>query len=312
MTRPGLRVLVLLAVVLVACALLAPRFLEFGFGDGRLRGALVDVAHRGMPTLLLALGMTLVIGLGGIDLSVGSTMAIGGALAALVLAAGGAAWVAFALGLAGGLCVGLGNGLLVRAAGVPPLVATLITLTAGRGLAQALTGGQIVTFERPEYAALASGAFLGLPVTLWQGALATVALGALLRATRLGLYLEACGDNPRAARLCGLPVARMHGFAYALTGVLAAWAGQLAAADIRAADVHSTGLYLELDAILAVVLGGTALTGGRIHLLGSVLGVLILQALTTALLMRGAGTEALLVGKAVAVLVFALLTRRPA
>ena len=292
----------LLGLVLVN-ALVTPGFLEVRVVNGRLFCTPVDIVHQAAPMLLLALGMTLVIGTGGIDLSVGAVMAIAGALAAVLLTGTGLAvpWILVGV-LGAGAVIGLVNGGLVSILGIQPIIATLILLTAGRGLAQLITGGHPVPFERPAFQALAGGALLGLPVTCFIVAGALAAAVGVTRHTAAGLYIQAVGDNEKAARLAGLPVGRIKFGVYGCLGLLSALAGMIEAADIKCADPSNCGLYLELDAILAVVLGGTLLTGGRISLVGSVLGALLIQTLTTTLLMSDIDVAYNLVVKAVAVL----------
>jgi simple sugar transport system permease protein len=300
--RPFARALLVLGAVLALSALLTPGFLSLEVRDGRLFGPLVDVLHRASPTVLVALGMTLVIGTGGVDLSAGSVMAIAATLAALALRARDlpSAVLIPSVMLCGAL-LGALNGLLVAKLRIQPIVATLILYTSGRGLAQLLSAGAIVTFEDAGFERLAAGSLLGLPITIWI-VLASFALLALaMRFTAFGLYVVALGDNPRSARLAGLPTTALIVGVYAICAALAALAGQIVAADIKAADAASCGAYVELDAILAVVLGGTALTGGRVQLAGTIVGALILQTLTTTVLMHGARFDVALIVKAVAV-----------
>jgi simple sugar transport system permease protein len=284
-------------------ALFVPHFLDLGLRDGRLHGALVDILLRGAPLCLLALGMTPVIGTGGVDLSVGSIMALASSFAAVLIAGSGmsaAAAVPLALGL--GLAAGLANGALVAGLRVRPIVATLVLMTAGRGVAELLSGGGILPFESAGLAQIARGSFLGLPLP-GVGALAlAAAVAALLRRTTLGLHVEAVGDNAQAARLSGIRVHRIELAVYGCSGLCAALAGLLVAGDVGAADASHIGLYLELDAILAVVVGGTRLSGGRTSILGSCLGALAIQSLSTTLLFLGLGTAAALCIKAAAVL----------
>lgn len=299
--RAVLPALVLLALLAIN-ALLTPGFATLEVRDGRLFGAIVDVARNGSLVVLVATGMTLVIATGGIDLSVGSLMALAGVVAALLIVEHDRSVpTAVAGGLGAALLVGLFNGALVAWVRLQPIVATLITLVAGRGLAQTLSGDQKVRFDAPAFEFLGSGSLAGLPVPVFIAAGAAIATLAVLRFTVLGLAVEATGGNARAARLCGVRVGAVRLFVYAASGVLAGVAGLIAAADIREADVASGGLYMELDAILAVVIGGTSLAGGRPNVLGSVLGALIMQTLTVTLQMRGVPTEHTLVIKAAAV-----------
>lgn len=287
---------------------LSTQFFELQIVDGRLYGSLVDVLNRAAPVLLTALGMTLVIATGGVDLSVGAVVAIAGAVAATMLtqtAAGLAGVVAAALGAA--VLAGLCNGVLVATFGVQPIVATLVLMVAGRGVAQLLTNGVIVTFERPDFAFIGGGWWLGLPFTVALAAGGYLLSGLLTRGTAAGLFIESVGGNERASRLAGVPVACIKLAVYAASGLTAGVAGLIVAADIKAADANNAGLYTELDAILAVVIGGTALAGGRFSLPGTFIGGLLIQTLTTSILTRGVPVEYTLVAKALVVLGVCLL-----
>jgi len=294
-----------LAALLAFDAIATPGFLALEWRDGRLVGSLVDVLDRAAPVAILSLGMTLVIATGGVDLSVGAVMAIAGAVAARLDGAGSGAAIAAALGAA--LTAGLGNGLLVAALGLPPIVATLVLMVAGRGVAQLVSGGAILPIESPGLVFLGNDALLGLPFPVVLAAIALAALALLARRTAAGLFIEATGGNPAASRVAGVDVRGVTLLVFAASGLCAGVAGLVVASDIRAADANNAGLYLELDAILAVVVGGTALTGGRFTLLGSVLGALALQTLTTTILARGVAVEWTLVVKAAVVLLVALL-----
>ncbi|MHC4129944.1 MAG: ABC transporter permease, partial [Planctomycetota bacterium] len=286
--------------------------------DGRLYGSLIDILDRAAPLMLVSVAMTLVIATGGIDLSVGAVMAIAGAIAAGLIARpeysvlshidiGGSFALALVIALLAAAAAGAGNGVLVAVCGVQPIVATLILMVAGRGIAQLLTSGQIITFSHPSFAYLGNGAFLGLPVTVSIVVVAAAALGLLSRVTAFGLFVEAVGTNPVASRHAGVPSGSIRIIAYALCGLMAGLAGLIAAADIQAADANNAGLYLELDAILAVVIGGTALTGGRFSLLGSIVGALLIQSITTTILSRGVPVEYTLIVKATVIILVCLL-----
>ncbi|MFL5349681.1 MAG: ABC transporter permease [Hyalangium sp.] len=295
--------LVALAALLLFNILFTTGFAHLELRDGRLFGTLVDIFKNGSMVMLLAVGMTLVIALGGIDLSVGSVMALAGAVAALLMTENGFSvpmGILVALGVA--VAVGALNGALVTYAGIQPIIVTLVTLVMGRGLAQTLTHDQKVRFEIPSFEFIARGNVLGLPFPVFLVAAVALFVGLLLRKTSTGLYIEAMGGNPQAARLCGLRVHVIRMLAFMACSLCAGLAGLIAAADIKEADVANAGLYLELDAILAVVLGGTSLTGGRANLVGSLIGALFIQTLTTMLQMRGVITEHTLIIKAVVAL----------
>ncbi|MDC0707703.1 ABC transporter permease [Stigmatella sp. ncwal1] len=295
--------LVALAALLVFNLLFTTGFARIEFRDGRLFGTLVDIFQNGAPVMLLAVGMTLVIALGGIDLSVGSVMALSGAVAALLMTEHGLSvpmGVLAALGVA--LLVGAINGALVSYASIQPIIVTLVTLVMGRGLAQTLTQDQKVRFEIPAFEFIGNGTVLGLPFPVLLVAAVALGVSLLLRKTATGLYIEAMGGNPQAARLCGLRVHVIRLMAYMACALCAGSAGLIAAADIKEADVANAGLYLELDAILAVVLGGTSLSGGRANLVGSLIGATFIQTLTIMLQMRGVITEHTLIIKAIVAL----------
>jgi len=273
-----------------------------------LYGSLIDILNRGAPVMLVAMGMTLVIATGGIDLSVGAVLAISGSLSAMMIAAGQTD-VAVIVGAALLLCVVLGawNGVLVSRFGVQPIVATLILMVAGRGIAQLITDGKIITFQHESFSFIGGGYVLGMPFTVMIVLAMLAVTAAMTRLTAMGMFIESAGDNETASRYSGVKVRWTKTFAYAFSGLCAGVAGLIIAADIKAADANNAGLYLELDAILAVVIGGTALTGGRFHLLGSLLGALIIQTLTTTILSRDVDPQYVLVVKALVVLVVCLV-----
>lgn len=249
---------------------------------GHLYGNLIDILNRAAPIMLAALGMTLVIATGGIDLSVGAVVAIAGSVVASLLVAQGIGLApALALTLLACTLAGLWNGLLVAYGGIQPIIATLVLMVAGRGIAQLITGGQIPTFERaaPAFGFLGNGYFLLLPFSITLVAVVFALAAGLTRRTALGLFIEAVGDNDAASRCAGVHARGVKLFVYAFSGLCAGVAGLIYASNIRAADANNAGLYLELDAILAAVLGGTALTGGRYYLAGTLLGALVIQTL---------------------------------
>jgi len=180
-------------------------------------------------------------------------------------------------------------------------------MVAGRGIAQLLTDGQIITVENPAFSYVAGGHFLGLPFPLTMVAAMWLMTWVLTRWTAMGLFIESVGNNETASRFAGVNARAVKIFVYTFTGFCAGMAGIIEASDIKAADANNAGLYIELDAILAVVIGGTSLTGGRFHLAGSLVGALIIQTLTTAIKMRGVPVEYTLVVKAVVVLGVCLL-----
>ncbi|OWF68392.1 galactofuranose ABC transporter, ATP-binding protein YtfT [Yersinia alsatica] len=291
-----------LAVILLIDSLVAPHFFSIHIQDGRLFGSVIDILNRGAPVALLALGMTLVIATGGIDLSVGAVMAIAGATAATLTSAGYPLVTVLAAALVVGALCGLWNGFLVAVLQIQPIVATLMLMVAGRGIAQLITEGQIVTFDSGGLAKLGSTTLMYMPMSV------VIALGMLIivwlltRKTALGLFIESVGINLRSARNAGVSTRLVLIAVYVICGICAAVAGIIVTADIRGADANNAGLWLELDAILAVVIGGASLMGGRFNLLLSVIGALIIQGMNTGILLSGYQPEFNLVLKAIVVL----------
>lgn len=243
-----------------------------------LNTQLVQVA----PILIVALGMALVIGTEGVDLSVGSVMAIAAAILPLYLGYGLVPAFGLAL-LAGALC-GLTNGTLVAVVGIQPIVATLALLVGGRGLALVFADGQLKDIRNPELLELGSGKAFGIPYVVLIAAALAALVWLLVRYTTFGRQLVAVGGNRSASALAGLPVRRVLMVTYVLSGVLAAIAGIVATARLTASDPSAIGNLFELSAITAVVVGGTPLSGGRVRILGTVAGALLMQLITATLI----------------------------
>jgi galactofuranose transport system permease protein len=283
-------------------------FLSITLLAGHLFGAPVDILMNAAPLVVVSLGMTLVIATRGIDISVGAVVAIAGAAAATVLEADPShVAAAFGAALAVGLVAGMWNGLLVALVGMQPIIATLILMVAGRGVAQLLTGGQIIPIGAPAYLLAGGGYFALVPCGVWIALAVTIATALIVNQTALGLFIRSIGVNPVAARLAGLSSRAVVFGTYAFCGVMAAIAGILVSSNVRSADGNNAGLLLELDAILAVTLGGTSLAGGRFSLAGTVLGALIIQTLTYTTYSIGVPPEATLVVKAVVVLLVSVI-----
>ncbi|WP_305787604.1 ABC transporter permease [Symbioplanes lichenis] len=254
-------------VLIVYNIAFTPNFLTLG----NLRIQLIQVA----PIVIVALGMALVIGTEGIDLSVGSVMALAAALIPLYLGYGVVG--AIAVSLLAGVAVGLVNGLLVARVGLQPIVATLALFVGGRGLALVISGGQLKDVRNDDLVFLGSGDLLGVPVLVWIAAALVLVVAFVVRRTVFGRRLLAIGGNRPAAQLAGVPVQRVLIGVYILCAVLASIAGLLAVARIQSSDASSVGLLIELSAITAVVVGGTPLTGGKVRVLGTVAGALLMQ-----------------------------------
>ncbi|MFJ5643326.1 ABC transporter permease [Streptomyces sp. NPDC093223] len=233
------------------------------------------------PVLIVALGMALAIGTEGVDLSVGSVMALATSLLSLYLGYG--PWVAVLIAVLAGAVVGVANGALIAFVGVQPIVATLALMVAGRGLALVLLP-QLKDVHDPGLAALGSGAVLGVPYLVLIAAALALLVTFVMRRTTFGRHVLAVGDSRPAARLAGLPVRRVLVVVYVCSGALAAVAGVLATARLAASDPTSLGTLMELSAITAVVVGGTPLSGGRVRIGGTVAGAVLIQLLTTTLI----------------------------
>ncbi len=282
--------LLALVLLVLACGVMSPGFLDVTVRDGHLFGQLVDLLRASATPLLLALGMCLVIATGGIDLSVGAVMAIALAVSLTYLDTApdpsnpGTVVTAVLLGLGAGALGGAFNGAMVAGLGIQPFIATMILMVAGRGIAMLLTQGQITTVTSPPFKTLGSGFVLGLPTPVVI-ALVTFALVVLLvRRTALGMFLEAIGINREASRLAGVRSRRTTWTVYLISGVLAALAGIVYGAPTMAADANNIGLMKELDAIMVVVLGGTKLDGGRFYLGGLLVGAMLLSTLERAVI----------------------------
>ncbi|MGW7049877.1 ABC transporter permease [Streptomyces avermitilis] len=233
------------------------------------------------PVLVVALGMALAIGTEGIDLSVGSVMALSTSLLSLYLGYG--PWVALLTVVVGGVVIGLANGTLIAFVGVQPIVATLALMVGTRGLALVMLP-QLKDVRDPTLLSLGSGDVVGVPYLVLIAAALAVVVAFVVRRTTFGRQLLAIGDSRPAAQLAGLPVRRVLITVYVCSGVLAAVAGFLSTARLSASDPTSLGQLMELSAITAVVVGGTPLTGGRVRVGGTVAGALLIQLLTATLI----------------------------
>ncbi len=304
-----------LGLLVAISVIVQPGFLRLDWVNGHLQGNLIDVLNRAAPLILLSIGMTLVIAIRGLDISVGAVVAISAAVAALLIggsidaAAGQPSRFPLGVAISGALAVamlcGLWNGLLVVKAGMQPIVATLILMVAGRGIAQLITDGQILTIYYSPYYFLGNGYLAGLPFALIVAVLVALAVHLLLTRTAMGLFIRSIGINPVAAHVAGVRSRLITVCLYVFCSFTAGVAGLIISSNVKSADGNNAGQLMELDAILAVALGGTALAGGRFSLAGSIIGALILQTLTSMIYSSGVPPEVNMVVKAV--LVFAVM-----
>lgn len=265
-------VYIALVLLVLINVVITPHFVS----AANLRLQLIQTA----PVLIVALGMALVIGTKGIDLSVGSVMALSAAVMPLYIGYG--TIPAILIAVACGAVTGFIAGTLVARLGLQPIVATLAILVGGRGLANVI-GGQIKNLNDPGLVMLGSGSFLGIPYTVLISAVLLLVVAFMVRRTTFGRALEAIGGNPRASELAGLRIKRVLTTVYIICGVLAAVAGVLAAARSQASDPRTLGLLMELSAIAAVVIGGTPLSGGKIRIFGTLAGAVLMQLIVSTL-----------------------------
>lgn len=306
---------VALILILLVNRMISPSFFSIRNVNGRYIGSLISILDGAAPIILLSIGMTLVIATKGVDLSVGAVMAICSAVAVVLINRHEAGSdnilyqpgfvILIAIG-AGALC-GLWNGILVAFLDIQPIIATLILMIAGRGIAQMITDGQSPTFTNETLAFVGRGVIFGIPFPIYLAFAVLIVVYLLVRRSAIGMMIESVGINSRASYYAGINAALMKLFAYVVTGMCAAVAGLKVAGEVKSADPHKAGEWAELDAILAVVIGGTLLTGGRFNLITSALGALIIQSLITGLYVSKLHPTANLVVKAIVVLLVLLL-----
>ena len=293
--------LIALGLILVFNILVTPNFLQ-------AQTLAVNISQ--VATIaIVAMGMTLVIATGGIDLSVGAVMALSGALAPLIFQSEfGTAFpvlgliAALLFPLAAAFLCGLFNGTIVAVLKVQPIIATLILFISGRGIAQVLTNGNLQTFSNPEFSYLGTGKVLGFPFQGWLALVIACLLFWLVNRTIFGRYLLAVGGNERAAKLSGGPVRKVKIGAYILCSVLSGLAGLIVVAIDSASDAARNGNLMELDAIAAAVVGGALLQGGKAPIFGAILGAVIIQLVKYTLLANGVEDEVALIAKAAIIL----------
>ena len=309
--------IVCLLAVLLVNVITTPGFFKISVNNGVLYGYIVDVINRASELVILAVGMTLVTAAsGGQDISVGAIMAVAAALCCQILSGGAASVTSFQnpvilavfAALLGSVVCGAFNGFLVAKLNIQPMVATLILYTAGRGIAQLVTNGQITYVRVSSYKVL--GGYIGkcpVPTPIFVAIITIIIVHFVLKKTALGLYIESVGINATASRLVGLNSTLIKFLTYVICGLLAGFAGLVASSRIYSADANNIGLNMEMDAILAVALGGNVLGGGKFSLMGSVIGAYTIQALTTTLYAMNVSADQLPVYKAIVVVIIVTL-----
>lgn len=267
--------------------------------------------------VIVGVGMTFVVATGGIDLSVGSLMAIAGAGAPLIFLSTTAPFdnhvvgtvLAFVIAILVAGLFGLFNGVLVTSFRIQPIIATLVLYIAGRGIAQVVTNGSIQTFKNPDFQYVGMGRPFGIPFQAFLMVALVIVAAWVLRATTFGRYVLAIGGSEAAARLAGVPVARVKRSVYVISGLCAGLAGLIVISINSSSDANLVGMDMELNAIAAVAVGGTPLTGGRAIVVGTLIGALILQLIRTTLLSHDVKDAVARVVTAAAIVVAVLIQR---
>lgn len=291
-----------------------PSYLSISISaHGNLVGNVIDILRASAPILMIAVGMTLVIATAGIDLSVGSVMVVAGAVSMEFLKASDTpnavptALAALALALAIGTVLGFVNGILVAYIKLQPFITTLIMMMAGRGIAKVITGGQNTATASVPFRWIANGYVFGVPVVFLFALAIVIIVSLIVRRSALGLMVESIGINPKASRMAGIKPRGLLVTVYTVSALLAAVAGVFATASVMAVDISRTGYQLELDAILAVVIGGTSLAGGRFSIGGSVVGALLIATLDKTVVFLGVSSSATPAFKAIVIILLCLL-----
>jgi len=319
--------LVALALILLFDLVLVPGFFTIQTRQGNLYGSLIDILRNGSTVALLAIGMTLVIATGGVDLSVGAIMAIAASVAAILMNPYVLAkelppnlmnlindptftfqplWIVILAALAVATICGVWNGLLVAFVRIQPMVATLILMIAGRGIAQLITNGVRIQIFYEPYSFIGQG-WIVLPVSIYIVAILFVVAWLLTRKTAIGLFIESVGVNFRSSFYSGIDEKKIKLLAYTFCGFCAGIAGLVESSNIKTSDAYNIGMGLEMDAILAVVIGGTLMSGGRFSLLASIVGAWVIQAISTSMYALGVPAFALQAIKGVVVICVILL-----
>lgn len=304
-----------IALLLLINTIKSPSYLAISVNPttGLLTGNVLDILRVSAPIIMIALGMTFVIATEGIDLSVGSMMAVGGAVAMEMLStlnaptSVGAMFAAIGLALLLTIALGAVNGILVAVVGLQPFISTLIMMLAARGIARVITDGQNTNATNEPFRQLSNGQILGLPTSFVLAIAIVVLIALVMRRTALGLMIESIGVNPRASRLAGIRPRPLLIGVYVLSAALAAVGGLFSVSEVMTVSVSGTGNLMELDAILAVVIGGTSLAGGKFSIVGSTIGALLIATLNKTVLFLGIPAAATPAFKALVIIVLVLL-----
>lgn len=311
--------------ILAVAGILRPDFfrIEYNATTGMFYGSMVDIINRSSEITIIAMGMTMVIALGGTDISVGALVAVAGAFALKLLrwdvteypTPGDYSVYPFVLVILVPLAVctlmGLFNGILIGKFRLEPIIATLILMVAGRGIAQIATNGKQFTTGYTPFRFIGQGSLFGLPFPIILAVVICTAVMIFVRRTAFGTFVESVGINPSASRVTGLKSGKIIIIVYTLTGFLSGVAGLIYSSRISSCDSNNAGVNYEMDAILAVVLGGTSMTGGKFSLTGTIIGSLIIRTITTLVYYFGITSESIMAFKAVIILVVIIIQSEP-
>jgi len=314
--------LAILSLILLFDFIFIPGFFNIENRDGNLYGSVIDILRNGSTVALLAIGMTLVIATGGVDLSVGAVMAISASVAGILMNPSALwnevffvtdptytfqpLWVVIVAALLVAIVCGLWNGMLVAYMKIQPMVATLVLMIAGRGIAQLITNGLRVQITYRPFSYIGQGWFI-MPFSLYLVVIVLVLTWLLTRKTAIGMFIESVGINFRSSFFSGIKAQNIKLLAYTFCGFCAGIAGLVACSNVKTSDANNIGMFNELDAILAVVIGGTSMSGGRFSLLASVIGAMVMQAVTQSMYAFRVPPFALTAIKAVVVIIVILL-----
>ena len=311
--------IIALLLIMLFNLFFTPGFFNVEIRDGHLFGSIIDIINRGSPLMILSIGLTLVIATGGTDISVGSNIAITAAIVATLI--GGemifvdgvqqyASLIPMPLAIIIGLLVatllGMWNGVLIGKFGIQPIIATMILMVAGRGIAQLITKAQIITIYYKPYFFFGGGYLFGLPFSIFIVAACLLVVMYFVKKTSMGLFIQSAGCSTSASRFSGIKVDTIKILVYTISGLCAGIAAILLSSNIKCADANNLGLYVELDAILAVAIGGNVMSGGKFSIPCSMVGAIIIQSLTTTIYSFGVAPEITLVVKALVVITICL------
>ena len=312
-------------LILLVAGILEPNFfhIEYNATTGMFYGSLIDIVNRSAEITIIAMGMTMVIALGGTDISVGALVAVAGAFALKLLrwdvtmypTPGDYTGKPFILVILVPLLIctamGLFNGVLIGKFKLQPIIATLILMVAGRGIAQIATNGKPFTTGYTPFRFIGQGSLFGLPFPIIVTIIVCASVMLFVRKTAFGTFVESVGVNPNASRVTGLKSDKIIMIVYTLTGFLSGVAGLIYSSRISSCASNNAGVNYEMDAILAVVLGGTSMTGGKFSRTGTIIGSLIIRTITTLVYYFGITSESIMAFKAVIILIVIVIQSEP-